>query len=997
MSVWTLPLLPTNGLDRSLHAPVLVGLVFVTLFTEAFGWTYAGLVVPGYLAATFAAAPVTAILILVEGWLTHAGVALIARIIPERTGAWSTAFGRERFFLYIVVAITIRLFIEGTLVPWATTEYHLAHSRELYSIGLVLVPLVANVFWSSGFVHAGPRLLVLTGLTYLVVDQALLKHTNFSLSRFQVANESVALHFLDTPKAYLLLLVGAMLGARGNVRYGWDYNGILVPALLAVAWYEPLKLLGTGVEAVAIYLLARFLSNVRPLSRLPLVGPRRMLFVGILGFTVKLCLGHLLARTMPSIQLTEYLGFGYILPSLLAVKMWNKLRIGIVLMPTLQVSLTAFFVGNALGFGLNWATHWRAEAPLAPKELRSTDAVEFAWLLASYEPPRRPGECRPQVPLDSIQGVIVRSLQRGFPDARDLAILQAAELEVVSDQRRWWLIVPKPTAIPACISLRIALSPELKRRGGTLALHANVAPYGSPLAVSALAIAEATGAPIVLAYTPSQSPNQHGAQETDLLPNGYSVLEVAADAKAKSRLNVAGALPTELNLGAIEQLTKNPIELGFVDTERAPRPTLTLASSANERIASQYLGTAKTEQWPVAFRRDLQARAETLIGQTYRAPTQSELLLLSAAVLPALESTQQPGDWVLAVARHLGYRIAQSQSGTRTTWVLFEGDAAERRGNATWIVRPDSPRRVTIEVPAPLWELGTLSYGLSLFDVFDARHLLIAGARPNAKIDGSSDPRRAAGKNSFFQHIHETAVANEDEVLAIHAIRPDIPIVEDVVAESSSPVLSTAQQSPLATYVLELLLRNGLRVDYYRASPNQVSIGAQFDPAFAFAERFAPERMLRLWFSQRAREQITRIPPSLDAFRRIIDRSPLDVDVAKLAKERLALLPVRRENSFATQACNLDRVTESFEQWLVQNNPYDRLDAKRLGFGCEWHAAVDASTGIPWLVLVTSGEARLIPLHNAKAAIQRTRIEPSLQRIREALDLGTTTVIEEAP
>ena len=66
-----LHLFPTNGLDRSLHAPVVIGLVLVTFFTEAFGWTYAGLVVPGYLAATLAAAPVTACLVLFEAWLTQ--------------------------------------------------------------------------------------------------------------------------------------------------------------------------------------------------------------------------------------------------------------------------------------------------------------------------------------------------------------------------------------------------------------------------------------------------------------------------------------------------------------------------------------------------------------------------------------------------------------------------------------------------------------------------------------------------------------------------------------------------------------------------------------------------------------------------------------------------------------------------------------------------------------------------------------------------------------
>jgi len=50
------------------------------------------------------------------------------------------------------------------------------------------------------------------------------------------------------------------------VRYGWDYNGILVPALLAVAWYEPTKLLGTFLEAVQHLSLARFLASV-PRSR----------------------------------------------------------------------------------------------------------------------------------------------------------------------------------------------------------------------------------------------------------------------------------------------------------------------------------------------------------------------------------------------------------------------------------------------------------------------------------------------------------------------------------------------------------------------------------------------------------------------------------------------------------------------------------------------------------------------------------------------------------
>lgn len=996
MSVWTLPLLPSNGLDRSLHAPVLVGLVFVTLFTEVFGWTYAGLVVPGYLAAAFAAAPITGVLILIEGGLTHIGVALVARVIPERTGAWSTAFGRERFFLYIVVAIVIRLFIEGSVVPWATYRYHLTHSRELYSIGLVLVPLIANVFWSSGIYHAGPRLLVLTGLTYLVVD-VLLQHTNFSLSRFQVANESVALHFLDTPKAYLLLLVGAMLGARGNVRYGWDYNGILVPALLAVAWYEPVKLLGTAVEAVALYLLARFLSSVRPFSRLPLVGPRRMLFVGILGFAFKLGLGHLLLRTAPSIQLTEYLGFGYILPSLLAVKMWNKLRIGIVLMPTLQVSLTAFLFGNALGFGLNWLTEWRAARPASSAAVRMSDNIAFDWLLASHVPPQRPGECRQPLQSSALRTVIEQWLQRGFPTARELGMLDAAELEVVSDQQRWWLIAPKATATPACSGLRVALSPDLKRRGGALALRLSIDPYGSALTAAALAVAEATAAPLVLGSVPSDAKVLPSADDSELLPKGFSILELDAAERQKSVLTIIGTVPNELNLGALEQLTRQSIQVDFADARQMPNPRLTLGDTANRLIASQRLGTAELEQWSAALRRELQSRLVDLIGQTYRAPSQPELLLLSSTVLPALESDTGPNEWVRAVALHLGYRIAQSPNAARTAWVLFEPPDRDRRGNATWIVRPGSARHLTVEVPAPLWEHGTLSYGLSLFDALDARHLMVAGVRPNAKPDGSSDPRRSAGKTSFFQRIHETALARGEQVLAIHAIRPDVPITEDVIAESSAPVLSPEQRPSLALEVFGLLARSGLSAQHYQASTNQVSIGAQFDPAFAFAERFAPDGMLRLWFSQRAREQISSIPAALDSFRRIIDRSPLDVDVAKLTLERLGKTPHQRKSGRTSAVCDLDRVTEQVEQWLARNNPYDRLDAKRLGLGCEWHASIDAPTGIPWLLLVSSNAAHVVPMHSAKAVARRVSAEASAEKIRAALDLGTATVVVEAP
>lgn len=48
-----LHLFPASGFDKSATTAVLLGVLISWLFTEAFGWVFAGLVVPGYFAALF--------------------------------------------------------------------------------------------------------------------------------------------------------------------------------------------------------------------------------------------------------------------------------------------------------------------------------------------------------------------------------------------------------------------------------------------------------------------------------------------------------------------------------------------------------------------------------------------------------------------------------------------------------------------------------------------------------------------------------------------------------------------------------------------------------------------------------------------------------------------------------------------------------------------------------------------------------------------------------
>ena len=326
---------PVNGLDRSLHVPVLVGLLLLTFFSETLGWTFAGLVVPGYFASVIIAAPATAVLVTVESIVTYAVGSLLGRWLP-RTGVWSSAFGRERFFLFIVVGLGVRLAVEANLLPLLETRFQLPHSRELHSLGLVLVPLLANMFWNAGFFRSVPRVAFITGLTYAFIDLVLLPYTNFTVSRFEVANESVSLAFLEAPHAQFILLIGALLAARANVMYGWDYNGILVPALLSVAWYQPTKLATTVIESLIVYGCSRGLASVPPLSNVLIVGTRRTMLTFGVGFTLKWIAGSVMMRVDPSVHMVDYLGFGYLLPTLLAVKMWNRSAIGTVIVPTLQ-------------------------------------------------------------------------------------------------------------------------------------------------------------------------------------------------------------------------------------------------------------------------------------------------------------------------------------------------------------------------------------------------------------------------------------------------------------------------------------------------------------------------------------------------------------------------------------------------------------------------------------------------------------------------------------
>jgi hypothetical protein len=370
-------LLPPHGLDQSILLAVLIGLLLILFLTEVFGWVFVGLVVPGYLASVALIQPASAIAVVFESLLTYGLAYLVSELFP-RTQSWSPFFGRERFLMIVLVSVFVRQNSQIWMLPlllryidqtFGTTWYT---DLDFYSIGLVLIPLTANMFWKLGPWRGSLQVAVPTLITYALLRFLLLPYTNLSFANLALTYENVALDFLGSPKAYMILLTGAFLAAQYNLRYGWDYSGILVPSLLALAWFTPLTVLVTLGEALLLFFVTRTVLGLPAIRRLNFEGPRKVSVVFTIGFILKYIVGWSLYYLVPDARITDYFGFGYVLTSLLAAKMLTKKVIGRVLLPTAQVSLAAFLIGSVIGYGLERLT---PSEPTARTEIERDQTV----------------------------------------------------------------------------------------------------------------------------------------------------------------------------------------------------------------------------------------------------------------------------------------------------------------------------------------------------------------------------------------------------------------------------------------------------------------------------------------------------------------------------------------------------------------------------------------------------------------------------------------------
>lgn len=357
MNDFILPIFPQGALSSSVITTVWIGVAVVAFFNLRLGWVLSGLVVPGYLVPLLIVKPWAVAVILLESAVTY----FLAWFFSEyltRFGFWASLFGRDRFFAIVLFSVVVRLLFDGWLLPefgqWLNQELNLVfdYRNNLHSFGLVIIALMANLYWKTGFYRGLVPLFVTVGVTFFIVRFGLMEFTNFTISNLNYMYEDIAASILASPKAYLILLIVAFIASRMNLLYGWDFSGILIPSLLALQWYQPHKLLTSLVEAFVILLVAHWLMQTRLYRNANIEGARKLLLFFNIGFAYKIGLGYLLLYFYPELKTTDSYAFGYLLSTLIAVKIHDKDIAARFTRATLQTSFVGVVIASLLGFSL---------------------------------------------------------------------------------------------------------------------------------------------------------------------------------------------------------------------------------------------------------------------------------------------------------------------------------------------------------------------------------------------------------------------------------------------------------------------------------------------------------------------------------------------------------------------------------------------------------------------------------------------------------------------
>lgn len=808
-----LPIFPTTSLANSVITTVWVGMFVVVFLNLRFGWVLSGLVVPGYLVPLLISKPLSCAVIIFEAGVTY----LIVYAFSEqgsRLGKWSSLFGRDRFFALVLISAVVRVVFDGFVFPivaavleqrgLATIEL----SNELRSFGLIIVALIANQIWKPGLIRGMGTLAFQLGVTWLLVRGVLMEFTNFSMSNVSYMYEDLAQSILASPKAYIVLLTAGFLASRFNLLYGWDFNGILLPSLLALQWYQPSKILFTFFEAYLILLVARWLLE-RPLfANANIEGARKLLFFFNISFAYRFVLGHFLGWAAPDFKVSDAYGFGYLLSTLLALKMHDKGMAIHMSRATIQASGSAVLVASAIGFALQLLPGQLPQGAVQAEPPDVPDGDHFAGdddMVAILRGDRKlPYQVQTDAEIPHPVGH--DDLQAWYAALAPLALAEPSDHELfqVSEEAlgklgfeqhligRRYLLIRESRPVSGRGEYIIDLASP-----GKLVVEWPLAGGGQAPVEHAWGLLGATGARAMALGTLGTQPffpMQDEEVTRQLAPRFQSFREalslteslrlvLRAERDAPPQLLGRGVWPDSLSLAGFG-LSRSfdlawrtqPPELAKSGTQAA---VLSITAADLRHIFAQFAQNERQiAHVNVAHRIDrflaehiLLERPERFVGpgtDQYRALSETDLLFADRElIVPLLKWAEQADpqaalepDRLLelhsradAIGLHLNILEVPHDQGR---FILLEEDPqASPVYSGVWVVRLGTARNLLLQAPYPQSEPGSGEYALALFEILNARSVFISTAHRATNRDGSSDPLLVGNRLSLFNGVQQ--------------------------------------------------------------------------------------------------------------------------------------------------------------------------------------------------------------------------------------------------
>lgn len=1013
MDFLPLHLFPERALDASVITTVWLGVVIGALLNLRFGWLLTGLIVPGYLVPLLIHKPIVVLVIVLESILVYGLVWLVSERLP-RSGLWSNTFGMDRFLSVILCAVLVRVLMDGALLPlvgeWLSRTYQISfdYRANLQSFGLTMVALVAYGLVRASLGRGLATLGVHLALTWVVVVFVLMKFTNFNLAGLSFLYEEVAANVLSSPKTYIIMIVTALLASRMNLVHGWDFNGILVPAFIAMQWNQPARILATFVEAFAVLFASQALLRLPWLQRMTVEKGRQVILFFTVSFLYKTALGYSIPYLFPEARITDFFGFGYVLCALIAMRIHTK-GVGIKLTScTLQTSLAAMLLATGIGFGLAQAQvtlPWLATSgaplpgpgiapPLPPPEDRTLDAHVEAQRVAMYGVRSHPLFQQP-LPgdLERFREAATLLLRAGADEgpistrARELLAELDYELRRVED--RYWLVQERSArrgwgfyvldgAAPG--SLLVEVPAPMEEQGTCAGGYRLFCMLGARSFASATNLRRPGRE---TALDPLLSPRTLMAVWHQVLGRA-STLQVRGSAQRRTaQLRVKRELPEGLDLARLEA------RVGHLGTRWAPpQERNLLADLSRTRFAELMLPPrlllrlepeAGAEGLPVELDRrplrltlaEVQAAVAPAGSERFTPPGVDELLFLDEEVLtplhlllsrnPDFDPRSDEGRHELAPlaasARLHAYSLrVLDEPATRTLCVVLAEDPGSPRRWGTYVFRAGHATNTVVQVPRPGEEDGTLAFGHWAFQHLQARLLAVAGSSPLARRDRRSDVNRVAENGNLFALATQVLLRDSGEtpglVLQVRALsnRADVPLLR--VPDADLVLWETHQGNarPLLDALTGGLNTQGFRLQWAQGQEESAGLHAETVPAARYLRASANKAFVAAWLAPGLRRDLQDLDSNL-ALSQQLRAAGLPLEEVDLA-ERLA-------QDRAPRAVP-DAFLPDLEDYLAREGVVRLVALRRRWGGLDLRCWVDRATGRPYLVAGTGGTIGLV-------------------------------------